>query len=99
MTSKSWIAYKWYRFVDQPGLQRVGLTESQKQYMQARIELLHESLHGEDQWIKPGEASTIGLAEVSGAQLVKPPRGMSKGYVPIALYEGTAKPKGCHVVL
>lgn len=99
MASKSWIAYKWYRFVDQPGLQRVGLTASQKKYMQARIEHLHESLHGQDQWIKRGEASKIGLAEVSGAQLVNPPPGMSKGYVPIALYEGTAKPKGCNVIL
>ena len=40
----TWVGYRWYRFVDQPGLQRLGLSAAQQTYMQGRIERLHAAL-------------------------------------------------------
>mmetsp|Transcript_36067 Transcript_36067/g.100780 ORF Transcript_36067/g.100780 Transcript_36067/m.100780 type:complete len:171 (+) Transcript_36067:1-513(+) len=91
-SAPTWIGYKWYRFVDQPGLQRLRLTSSQKTFMQDRVERLHRTLSGKDRWIKDGPSE---LAEVSAAQLVVPPRGKEYGYVPIVVYEGTARPGAC----
>lgn len=91
--SPSWIGYRWYRFVDQPGLQRLRLSASEKTFLQTRVELLHKSLTGKDRWIK-GQGVTD-LVEIDGAQLVTPPPSKKYGYVPIVVYEGVAKPKGC----
>lgn len=85
----TWIGYKWYRFVDHPGLQRLRLTSLQKKFMQGRVEHLHQQLSGKDRWIRGGPSV---LAEVSGAQLVVPPKGLEYGYVPIVVYEGVKKP-------
>ena len=45
-------------------------------------------------WIKERGASEP-LATCDDAQLVTPPKGMEFGFVPVVLYEGTAKPEGC----
>jgi len=95
--SPSWVGYRWYRFIDQPGLQRLGLSDSEKTFLQRRVELLHKSLTGKDRWIK-GQGVTD-LVEIDGAQLVTPPAQKKHGYVPIVVYEGVEKPKDCtHVV-
>jgi len=91
--SPSWIGYRWYRFVDQPGLQRLGLSDAEKRFLQTRVERLHKSLTGKDRWIK-GQGVTD-LVEIDGAQLVTPPADMKYGHVPIVVYEGVKKPNGC----
>jgi len=98
-SSPSWLAYRWYRFVDQPAMaQRAALSDAEKDFLQARVERFHRMLAsgGDDasKWIKQrGNAEK--LATVDGAQLVTPPEGMEVGYVPVVMYEGTAKPAGC----
>lgn len=94
-SSPSWIAYRWYRFVDQPGLQRLQLSGSEKDFLQSRVEKLHRMLTGKDRWIKAGAAKDSGIAEISAAQLVTPPAHLAHGYVPIVVYEGLEKPSGC----
>lgn len=39
--NKYWLGWRWYRFVDQPALQRQQLTAQQRDFMQRRIETLH----------------------------------------------------------
>ena len=100
-TSPSWIAYRWYKFVDQPAFQRAKLSPSEAEYLQGRVEKLHAMLNNggtaAGKWIKergPPEK----LATTDTAQLVSPPKGMEVGYIPVAMYEGVAKPAGCTVV-
>jgi len=95
--SATWIAYKWYRFVDQPGLQQANLTPDQKDFMQKRIEQLHQMMADSKgkRWIPAGKAVDEGLAVVDAAALVTPPKGLEIGYVPIPVFEGFSKPDGC----
>ncbi len=37
----SWVGYRWYKFVDQPSLQSLGLSAEERAYMQRRVEALH----------------------------------------------------------
>lgn len=97
-TSPSWIAYRWYKFVDQPAMARAKLSSDESEYLQKRVETLHRMLakggHAAGKWIKERGVAEQ-LATVDKAQLVVPPEGMEIGYVPIVIYEGTAKPEGC----
>ena len=97
-SSPSWIGYKWYKFVEQPAFLRAKLSGSEAAYLQGRVETLHRMLQGggdeASRWIKQ-RGTPEALATVDGAQLVTPPPGFEVGYVPIALYEGVAKPHGC----
>ena len=97
-TSPSWIAYKWYKFTEQPAFARAKLTATEAAFMQARVEKLHTMLGASvdaGKWMKEKGKPAEQLATVDTAQLVTPPEGMEVGYVPIVLYEGTAKPSGC----
>merc|ERR1712072_1668617 len=93
--SSTWLGYKWYKFVDQPGMQRAKLSQKEKDYMQGRVETLHKMAGRTSRWIKNRGASAEGLATTDRAAMVSPPAGMEYGYVPIVLYEGFQKPQGC----
>ena len=97
-----WMGWKWYKFVEQPSMQRLGLTGSEKAYMQARIERLHAALQPNaplNDWLKkPADGSLPKLVEVDDAQLVVPPAGLETGYVPVVVYQGLAKHADCVVV-
>jgi len=92
--SPSWVAFKWYKFVEQPAFQRVGLSAQEKQFLQGRVEKLHRMTGRTSRWIKARHAEGD-LAVVDPVQFVTPPKGLEVGYVPIAVYEGLEKPKGC----
>ena len=101
-TSPSWIAYKWYKFVEQPAFSRAKLTATEASYLQQRVENLHKLLGASDdagKWIKEKGLPTEKLATVDTAQLVTPPEGLELGYVPVVLYEGISKPRGCSATL
>ncbi len=76
------VTYYWYRFADQPALMNAGLTREERERMQDRVIKLHRS------WTKDRTylalPTTGKLAEVDPALVVKPPRGLEAGYVPIA---------------
>lgn len=97
--SPTWVAYRWYKFSDQPGIQQALHSPRQKKFLQHRIETLHRILAhpGGGGWIKRRGAEAEGMAVVDGAAVVVPPKGMEVGYVPIALYEGLEKPTACQV--
>uniref|UniRef100_A0A0G4GUG0 Uncharacterized protein n=1 Tax=Chromera velia CCMP2878 TaxID=1169474 RepID=A0A0G4GUG0_9ALVE len=99
-SSPSWVAWRWYKFVDQPTLQRLNLSEEQKSYLQTRIETLHDMLgQNNRRWQKTKVAARVGLAILDPASLVTPPPGMEKGFVPYTIYEGLEKPEGCDEVV
>ena len=94
-----WIGYRWYRFNQQPGLQRLNLKNAQKNILQQRIERLHKALNKNphmNDWLKPPVEGLPELVNVDPAHLIdKPPKGMEVGYVPIVVYQGMEKPIGC----
>ena len=59
--------------------------------------MLHQVLakDGNARWIKRRGATAQGISRIDDAAVVRPPKGMEHGYVPIALYEGMDKPAGC----
>ena len=78
----SFVTYYWYRFADQPALLNADLTASERERLQARVEKLHRSWTCDREYLPP---PTVGqLADLDPAQIVKPPRGLEAGYVPIA---------------
>ena len=91
-----WLGWRWYRFVDQPALQRAGLNEEERTFLQQRVEALHGMVGRVSRWLKPGHVPAGSeLAHVDPVALVTPPRGLEKGFVPIALWESPLRPKEC----
>ncbi len=76
------VTYYWYRFADQPALLNADLTSEERERLQAKVEKLHRTWTRSRNYLPP---PTIGkLASVDPAQIVKPPKGLEVGYVPIA---------------
>jgi len=75
------VTYYWYRFADQPALLNADMTDTEREKLQKRVEMLHR------QWVKDRDylpPPTIGkLADLDPAVLVTPPKGLEVGYVPI----------------
>ncbi|MBN2138644.1 MAG: hypothetical protein JW720_12625 [Sedimentisphaerales bacterium] len=76
------VTYYWYRFADQPALLNADLTDKERQRLQSRVEKLHRNWTKDRDYLPP---PTIGkLADIDPALIVRPPRGLEVGYVPIA---------------
>ena len=94
-----WVGYRWYKFTEQPGITKLNLDKTKKASLQARIERLHAALNknkNQNQWLKPPANGVPDLVEVDPAHIVKEfPPGYEVGYVPLAVYQGMNKPKGC----
>ena len=77
------VTYYWYRFIDQPSLQNAGLTDGEKAKLQTLVEKIHRNWTYDKQYMaKPDRGE---LASVDPALIVKPPKGLDFGYVPIAI--------------
>ena len=76
------VTYYWYRFADQPALLNAGLTAEEREEMQKRAEMIHKFWAKNRDYLLP---PTVGkLVDLDPAQIVKPPKGLEVGYVPIA---------------
>ena len=88
LSDGSVVQYYWYRFVDQPSLQGEGLSEADKTRIQKLVENLHRSWTIDREYMP---ANTLGsLATLDQALVVKPPKGLEVGYVPIAVRQSKA---------
>ena len=75
-----WLGWRWYRFVDQPGLQRTKLSAVEKAYLQKRVETMHGMVDRVSRWLKPGQVPAGSeLAHVDPVALVTPPQGLEQG--------------------
>jgi hypothetical protein len=79
----SMVDYVWYRFVDQPAIARLGLDADARARLQAFAEALHASAATDGLTIPPPSSGT--LVRIDDAQLVIPPPGLERGYVPIVI--------------
>ena len=85
------VTYYWYRFADQPALLNADLSVTERELLQMRVEKIHQAwLHDRDFLPPP----TVGsLASIDPALIVKPPKGLEVGYVPIVTHQGWAPEK------
>jgi hypothetical protein len=76
------VTYYWYRFADQPALLNADLTPAERERLQARVVKLHKTWSKSRNYLAPPAKGK--LAGLDPAQIVKPPKGLEFGYVPIA---------------
>ncbi len=74
--------YRWYKFVDQPALQRFELNDSEKMALQASIVKMQKDWAHSPQMAEPSKGS---LAAFDSGLMVTPPKGLEFGYVPIVV--------------
>ena len=81
LSDGSEVTYSWYRFIDQPSLQKLGWTGEEKERLQALVEKIHAN------WLITGEymppPSRGALVKLDPVLCVEPPNGLEVGYVPI----------------
>jgi hypothetical protein len=75
------VTYSWYRFIDQPSLQDADLSEVEKSRLQAVVGKLHAHWTLRKEYMPAPGMGT--LTALDPALVVKPPRGLEVGYVPI----------------
>lgn len=75
------VTYSWYRFVDQPSLQHLHLSNAQKDKLQALIVRMHERWPITRDYMAPPSRGS--LAAVESVLIVTPPKGLDVGYVPV----------------
>lgn len=81
LTDGSVVTYSWYRFVDQPSFQQYRWSAEKKAKLQAFVEKLHARWPiTRDYMPLPSHGKLVAL---DPALLVRPPRGLEVGYVPI----------------
>jgi hypothetical protein len=83
------VTYAWYKFVDQPALQNLKLTEDQKRRLQDRIVLLHKNWTIDGKYMKPPSKGS--LVSMDPKLIVNPPCGLEVGYVPIVIRQESSK--------
>jgi hypothetical protein len=83
------VTYHWYRFIDQPAMQNAGLSPQEKNKLQALVEEMHRTWTQDKSYMAPPRFGR--LASVDAAVLVKPPKGLEVGYVPVAIRQDPAK--------
>lgn len=77
------VTYRWYRFVDQPSIAGLNLTNAQKTALQSKVEQLHQAWAEQAPFMPKLPAGN--LVTLDSALLVNPPKGLEYGYVPIVL--------------
>jgi hypothetical protein len=83
LSDGSSVEYVWYRFVDQPAITRLGLSNEVLTKLQAFAESLHENSGARGVSMSAPSEGT--LASLDAAQIVTPPVGLEKGYVPVVI--------------
>ena len=81
LSDGSLITYYWYRFIDQPSLQSLNLSEAEKNEIQKRVELIHANWTSNKEYMAPPSQGK--LVTLDNAVIVNPPQGLEIGYVPI----------------
>ncbi len=77
----SLVTYYWYRFADQPAMLNADMTDAEREEVQKRVELLHQTWTKDREYLAPPTSGA--LAGLDPAVIVTPPVGMEIGYVPI----------------
>lgn len=80
------ITFYWYRFADQPALMNADLTPSEREDLQKRVVKLHRTWTKDKNYLPTNSVGK--LASIDPALIIKPPKGLEAGYVPIVTRQG-----------
>jgi Tfp pilus assembly protein FimV len=78
----SQVTYRWYKFVDQPSLQRFEMNAAEKAGIQGAIEKMQKEWNNFAMMKDPTVGSLVSFDE---GLMVTPPKGLEIGYVPIVV--------------
>ncbi len=81
------VKYMWYRFIDQPAIVSLGLSEAERARLQALVENIHRNWRADGAYLPPPSQGL--LATLDPALLLEPPESISVGYVPIVVRQFT----------
>ena len=84
------MVYYWYKFNEQPAILNSYMDKAERELMQKRVELIHEHWSIDERCF-PDPAQP--LASLDDALIVKPPRGLEVGYVPVCVHQQKAGEK------
>jgi hypothetical protein len=83
----SQVTYRWYKFVDQPSLQRFEMNAAEKVGIQGAIEKMQKEWNNFAMMKDPTVGSLVSFDE---GLMVTPPKGLEIGYVPIVVKQEAA---------
>ena len=83
----SQVTYRWYKFVDQPSLQRFEMNAAEKAGIQGAIEKMQSQWNDFAMMKDPTVGSLVSFDE---GLMVTPPKGLEIGYVPIVVKQKAA---------
>jgi hypothetical protein len=83
LSDGSTVEYACYRFVDQPAIARLGLSDEVLAKLQAFGESFHQ--HSGTQGITLAAPASGALATMDPALIVTPPAGLEQGHVPVVI--------------
>jgi len=83
LSDGSTVEYVWYRFVDQPAIARLGLSEEVLTALQTFAESFHQ--HSGTQGITLAAPASGALATIDPSLIVTPPTGLALGHVPVVI--------------
>ena len=83
----SQVTYRWYKFVDQPSLQRFEMNAAEKAGIQGAIEKMQNQWNNFPIMKNPTVGSLVSFDE---GLMVIPPKGLEIGYVPIVVKQNAA---------
>ncbi|MEJ7736413.1 MAG: hypothetical protein WKF97_03210 [Chitinophagaceae bacterium] len=89
LSDGSVVTYYWYKFIDQPSLQSLKLSDAEKNAIQQRVEWIHTNWTSDKEYIAPPSQGK--LATMDNAIIVNPPKGFEKGYVPVVTRQEAGK--------
>ena len=76
------VVYRWYKFVDQPALQRFALNASEKKNLQKAVIKIQKDWARSPMMANPSKGS---LVSFDSGLLTTPPKNLEYGYVPIVI--------------
>lgn len=76
------VVYRWYKFVDQPALQRFDLNELEKENLQKAVIKIQKDWARSPMMAKPSKGS---LVSFDSGLFTTPPKNLEYGYVPIVI--------------
>jgi hypothetical protein len=83
LSDGSTVEYVWYRFVDQPAIARLGLSDEVLAALQTFAESFH--LHSGTRGVTMASPASGVLATMDPALIITPPAGLELGHVPIVI--------------
>lgn len=75
------VTYRWYRFIDQPSFQQYKWSKEKREKLQLLVERMHREWKQNQNYMPA--PSTGKLVNLDPGLMVKPPKGLEFGFVPI----------------